>query len=135
MFNTYITKSQPYDKTVTIHEHRAPTDDSIKLLNEFQDKALQNLIKTVPIKNNIIDGIVFLFESNVASYSRKFIFRFKINGIEYQIEDEYEIGDLIQSTYDNSYLPSKVINKLSQIIAMHLFKDSTNFWSNILNIK
>lgn len=33
----------PYEKTVTVN--RAPTDESVKLLNEFQEKTINNLIE------------------------------------------------------------------------------------------
>ena len=39
----------PHEMTVTIN--RAPTDQSVALLNEMQDKAVKNLIKTVNIKD------------------------------------------------------------------------------------
>lgn len=47
MFNTYVTQQKvkeyvPYDKTVT--EVKAPTDESIKLLNEWKDKLMEQIV-------------------------------------------------------------------------------------------
>jgi uncharacterized protein YejL (UPF0352 family) len=38
----------------TINEHKAPTDDSIKLLNEMQEKVISNIIEQ-SCGNNILD--------------------------------------------------------------------------------
>jgi len=41
MFNTYYSTDReyiPYEKTVNINEHRAPTDKSIKLFKEFEKR-------------------------------------------------------------------------------------------------
>jgi len=49
MFDNHIYKggdnvTQRVTENVTVNEHRAPTDESIKLLKEFREKTTQNLI-------------------------------------------------------------------------------------------
>ena len=48
MFDRYYneTKTQhvPYAKEVNIQEHRAPTDQSIHLMNEMHTKAMDNIV-------------------------------------------------------------------------------------------
>jgi len=48
--NNFITKEAfPYEKTV--HEHKAPTDDSIKILREMEEKLKANLVAMFTINN------------------------------------------------------------------------------------
>ena len=124
----------PYTKSVTITENRAATDESVKLLNEFQEKSLENLIKTVKISNNVIDGVIFLFQVNAASFQRRFVFIFKINGVEHKIEDNYDIDNIMHFSNSRNIdeTANKIISKLSEIIAIHLFKSDLNFWEEII---
>ena len=50
---TYLTlprqSTQYVDRNTTIHEHRAPTDESIKILREMEAKARDNLILAVRV--------------------------------------------------------------------------------------
>lgn len=56
MFDIYELRSGPshvYHYT-DVHEHRAPTDESVKLLNEMQRKAEQNIIANLSTSNNTL---------------------------------------------------------------------------------
>ena len=68
MFNKTIvnnpTKLIPYDKKVTINEHKAPTDESIKLLKEMEEKAFQKITEAYYIESTTINGILFCIESS-----------------------------------------------------------------------
>lgn len=44
------TEYVPYAKTVNVN--RAPTDDSIRLLNELQEKATKNIIDRISVQDN-----------------------------------------------------------------------------------
>lgn len=41
----------PYEKTVTITEHRAPTDESVKILAELEKAAAERVIARVPLES------------------------------------------------------------------------------------
>jgi len=131
------TKYVPYEKSVTVTEKRAPTDESVKLLNEFQDKSLENLIKTVKISNNVVDGVLFLFQIQAACFQRKFVFIFKINGVEYKIEDNYDIDNVLHFSnsrnVDNTV--NKIISKLSEKIVVHLFQSNLDFWKEAISTR
>ena len=130
-----ITEYVPYEKTVTITEHKAPTDESIRLLNEFQEKALKNLIRKVEIKDNIIDGVLFVFRYNLDPNMRRLIFRFKLNGQEYEIEDNYEIGREARNigNLQTQEVVKRMVSKLSTIISVYLFKSQLDFWGDNIN--
>ena len=124
----------PYEKTVTVIENRAPTDLSISLLNDFQEKALENLIKTIKVSNNTIDGVVFLFKIDGTRFQRKFVFIFKLNGVEYKIEDNYDIDNTINfsNTLDIDNMANKIVSYISNRIAILLFNSDLEFWKKTL---
>jgi hypothetical protein len=118
MFNKTVIHQQndrlvPYEKTVT--EHKAPTDDSIRLLNEFQEEARKNLIRQIPLKNNIIKGDISVFDCKIDNVKLISI-RFAVNGEEIIIEDK--ITDDINMNPDAA--AEKIINMISKTIAQKL---------------
>ena len=52
----------PYEKDVTIHEHRAPTDESVRLLNEFEEKARKNIIHKISVNENNLNAVSIIFK-------------------------------------------------------------------------
>ena len=57
--HTYRELAVPYEKTV--HEHRAPTDESIKILREMEEKSRQQIVEKFVVNNNVVNGSVTLF--------------------------------------------------------------------------
>lgn len=55
------------NETRTIHEHRAPTDESVKLLAEFEAKARERIAQTVRVQGAWLDCVVMV-EMAHASY-------------------------------------------------------------------
>ena len=72
---------------IDVHEHRAPTDDSVRLLKELEDKALENVVlKISDTKNNKFSYNVFFSSYAVMdSLMSKgvMIIKFNCNGKEY----------------------------------------------------
>jgi len=67
--------------TREVNEHRAPTDESVRLLNEMQQKAAENLIRTAHIENTVLrDAIVMATQDVFGDY--EIAFRFTVNGAE-----------------------------------------------------
>ena len=87
---TYITREETrcISKNINIHEYRASTDESIKLLNEFQEKALDNII--CKIKSNVYNDLKFeCYFTSVIKYDTfvpdgVLILVTNINGKEYK---------------------------------------------------
>jgi hypothetical protein len=90
----------------TIKEVKAPTDESIRLLNEFQEKALDNLISKVEVNNNLIEGTVMAFDmahtSASIQHEVKIICKFKINGQEFVVEKGISRDELWKDNSDRS---------------------------------
>ena len=125
------TEYVPYEKIVTITEKKAPTDESLRLLLEMQEKVRKSIINTERINNNVIDGILFTFAPQMGSLDQTLFFRFKINGIEHVIEDTYTGQDMSKHQCREDMV-KRIISKLSTSIAVHLFRDANDFWYNAL---
>lgn len=48
------------NETRTVHEHRAPTDESIRLLAEFEEKARARIAQTVRVQGAWLDCVVMV---------------------------------------------------------------------------
>jgi hypothetical protein len=75
-----------FPDTIKVHEHKAPTDESIKLMEEMHDKAIKNIISKVRIEDNIVNGQCWLIEQPWSLDELKVCFKFKINGHEFNVE-------------------------------------------------
>lgn len=82
------TEYVPYDKTVTVTEKKAPTDDSIKLLNEFEEKARKNIIAKINIDENYLKAVAVAHWVDIMHDQIIFYGKFTLNGKEYRIEEK-----------------------------------------------
>jgi hypothetical protein len=93
MFNKKIIGSEriayvPYEKEVTIN--RAPTDESIKLYDEYLQKTIDRIIDSFVIKHNILNDIqVFAIVSPIG-FTTEVCFKFNLNGKEFKLRKEVE---------------------------------------------
>jgi len=101
---------------VHIHEHRAATDDSIRLANEFRDKVKRDIVKQAIIDNNIVNAISVCYVDNPSLKSNRINthIRFKLNGEEFYFEK-----DLRMEVMENNeeYL-GRIYEAVSQQIAL-----------------
>lgn len=95
MFDTFIHRpAAPYPQTITKHEHRAPTDESVKLLREMEAKAREQIIKAHELKDNNFEAkILTEFDYMNDKYIVHIFFR--LNGKEYRIEKPIPKGEFI----------------------------------------
>lgn len=103
---THIHKSEteyvPYEKEVYITEKKAPTDESVRLLNEMQEKAQGNIIATIKIDENHLKAIVIYFRDNYIEDRMVYNIRFELNGKEFRVEgyiDKFEWRQETQKAY------------------------------------
>lgn len=80
-----------------IVEKKAPTDESIRLLNEFEEKARANIIAKVVVDDNTINGVAIAYTRPYATASDtgEIHFKFKINGKEYTFKDTYKLFETV----------------------------------------
>jgi len=91
----------PYSKEVKIY--KAPTDESIKILNEFKEKALQETVKIYKTKDCPID-LVITASYNPVNLDRTLIYHLTIGGRDFNIVknispiEPLEMKDIIELT-------------------------------------
>ena len=73
--------SHSHSHHTTITENRAPTDESIRLYKEMEEKAAGNILGVYRIENNDINAEFAVFK-NAGSHSVTVRMRMKINGNE-----------------------------------------------------
>ena len=83
MFNTYkIDNSRSYGgpSKIDVTEKRAPTDESVRLLNEMQEKAFDNIVECVQLSNNELTDATYWLYPDYNSFSEMARIRFSLNG-------------------------------------------------------
>lgn len=126
LFNTTIVKNStnlvPYEKTV--YEHKAPTDKSMELLNEFKEKALKDTMKVFGVKNEDF-SFVARFVSDVSTYMKVVTIKFSLNGRE--IIETIQIDPIAYSTKDEQELIKFCIEKYKEIVSEIMTKSFINY--------
>lgn len=122
------TVSVPYEKSVTVNEHRAPTDKSVELLNEFEEKAKKNIIYKTKIDKNHLKAIAIYFRDEIVTNRIHFYVKFELNGVEHLIKDYIDGFEWNQEMYKSYFgfgieaIFIMVHRKLSDMIAKELMK-------------
>ncbi len=75
----------------TIHEHKAPTDDSMKLLREMEEAARQSVLDVYQFEDNFISGIVVLMKARTGVDDRTIYIRFTLNGRLVEFQEKLDI--------------------------------------------
>ncbi len=137
--NHFHHTSEPYAKEVTINEHRAPTDDSIKLLNEFTEKAQKNIIHSVRVDANHLRAIAIYYSDNIIEDRIHFHIKFSLNEKEFIIKDYIDNSEW-REEYGKLYygfglksIYMLVKKKFSEMIAEELMNQSPDFVNSLQN--
>lgn len=97
MFDNYYapTRTEYITKDVNVKEYKAPTDDSVKLLNEMQEKTLANIVKQFSVQDNEFNFGVMSYK-NPVRYTTEVIIKFSLNRKQYEVSldvDEFKSKD------------------------------------------
>lgn len=86
MFDTIHPVTRVYEtRNTTINEHRAPTDESVRLLREMERKAQEQVIQAVRVENTPIDSVIHsIREHGTGDTLWRCIF--KVNGKQLQAD-------------------------------------------------
>jgi hypothetical protein len=71
--------------TSTVHERRAPTDASVGLLNEMEDKMLKRILSRHSLQDNVFNAEWYIIQHNHID-DMELVCRFKLNGQEKEIK-------------------------------------------------
>lgn len=121
--------TQRVTEKVNVTEYRAPTDESVKLLNEMQAKAYDNIIYHVIVKNNTYEAMVMVSYNDYMENKYKFSVKFKFNGTDYQIDGDIDKFDISYAEMDgirfgHQKISQTFFNKLSSLITIELMKEN-----------
>jgi hypothetical protein len=79
--NVVVVNQPPRTEYVTrdVHEHRAPTDDSVKLLREMEEKAKDQVIQAVHVGDTTFECVVHM-QKHPMDGSTSLLAVFSLNG-------------------------------------------------------
>ena len=119
MFNTYV--RGPSHTTATVHEHRAPTDDSLRLLREMEEKIEKKYLNSLNLKDNIIEVELCRSTDMYGTFIHLF---FKINGKPVRASANLE--------YNTESAAALAVNELSKILAVEMMMQLPNEAQRVL---
>lgn len=79
-------------ESVTVHEHRAPTDESVRLLREMERAARDQVVQAIRLENSPIDCVVHA-QDNAMSGDREFCVFVRINGKRLEVRRAFNMLD------------------------------------------
>lgn len=121
MFDTKIIKTAaPYPQE--IHEHRAPTDDSIRILREMEAKARQQVADSFVFTDNSVNGSVTVFHNELTP-DRTVYVRLTLNGREHK--DKFVVHDAALRL-DRRAAEELLFERLSKLITGMLFQQGAS---------
>jgi len=127
---------------INIKEYKSPTDKSIQLLNEFQEKAIKNILYSFNFNDNVFNAQGLIIRRNLASWDCEFHCKFTLNGNEFIFKENIDLNK-IQLEYKSwvedefrTYAIKKMYEKVSDVISYELCKSSLenleSFFDNAL---
>lgn len=93
-FRDKVVVNKHYNET-TVTEKRAPTDESVRLLKEFEEKAESKFIDRIDVKTNHFEYTLLEFARHLDIAGYKFRYFCNINGKDYT-------GDVTLDVHDSS---------------------------------
>ena len=116
MFDTTIVhRTEHIPTTVHHHEHRAPTDASVKLLNEFEQAAEKKLIDATRLENNFVKATYHEFRDHLNA-SIVMVIRITING------NVVEWREAVSQFLTKEEREKVVFDTLSKMLAVEILK-------------
>jgi len=97
MFDTYQVRAVTESVTRNVHEHRAPTDESVKLLREMEAQAKAEVVKSIHLKDNTFDAKLYVVKEPL-SMQRRYTIRFKLNNEKFEVEKSFNEFDFDEET-------------------------------------
>ena len=138
------TEYVPYEKTVTVTEHRAPTDVSIQLWDEMRQKAIDSIVKQLPVEFSEVKGTILVMQmpsmADENIFGRKFAGKFVLNGQDHRFEGELDARDFADPVdvfgrrKDAETILKSFHAKLSEAIAAYMMRENQQFLKALLGL-
>lgn len=126
--NLYQEQAGPV-RDITIHEHHAPTTESVRLLRDMEAAAGANVRSIIPLNNNTLQAIMVVERSciDMLDYTNILL---QINGKK--IEVKYQKGINSDLNEFVTGLRKAVADKLTDEILTTLITNNGDQWQQIL---
>ena len=121
-----------YPSTINKVEKRAPTDDSIRLAKEYEDKITSKIIGNITFGNNGIDfpkGNAVIFEDDLRSWAYFVIISFRLNGKFFERKMEISKLDIMDAKSGSS----SEVDQIRKIYKLFVDKISEEISKNIMS--
>jgi len=79
-------------ESVTVHEHRAPTDESVRLLREMEQAARDKVVQAIRLENSPIDCVIHT-QNDAMNARRDFCLFVHINGKRLEVRRSFDSLD------------------------------------------
>ena len=123
MFDKYnftpVSRPTSMSASINVKEHRAPTDDSIRLLNEMQERARESLVKRYVIDDNYIKGSIYYFE-DLLTNDHIVEIRFALNGKEYHTSERITIRSVETESDAKQRLVVSMSNAILELLSYNV---------------
>ena len=124
MFNTtrvYNTTNHP--RTLEVKEHRAPTDESARLLKELEQEAMNKIVAMGKVEDNVFNAKWYI-TSDYMAWEDRCRCIFTMNGKEHDFE--FRLPGKFEASNTKEYvdhMKKEVLNKLTIIFLDDLLKN------------
>ena len=124
MFDRYTRHERRYGgpDRVDVHEHRAPTDESAKMLRELESAALKRVVQAHVERGNELSAACVEMQAECATITNSLHVAFKLNGRDYS----FAIRGLDTERYlrreDGEGLVTLICEKMAEVITHELLK-------------
>lgn len=116
-----------------VHEHRAPTDASVKLLRELEQAALDKILATTRLENCPVD-VVLHYAADTMGLCDRFMVRYKLAGREVRVPVEVPTMGLHTASERVQHCMREVRKALAESLALEFLKGasaSDGFWAKV----
>lgn len=104
-----VTERVTQNVNMEVHEHRAATDDSVRLLNDFQEKSRENVLGVEKL-NNELNAISVSFMDDLMDWVH-IHGKFSLNSTEYIFKTKVNRNDYHNSKFDGNYSSNETLKK------------------------
>lgn len=118
------TELVPYAKKIKITEHRAPTDESIKLVNEMREKVLRDMVCSLVVEDNTLNAVMVFVSGGerVLEDVLRYALKFTLNGKEYVFEKDIPRREWHHRD-KKDFMLALLKEKFAEVLATELMKD------------
>lgn len=126
-----------FPNKIEVTEKRAPTDESLRLVQEMEDKVKATMLAKLTIQSNVVSAVAIVYYKALPYDKTTYHIKFNLNGKDYKIEHDIdnwqwnvELRDM-WGGFGNQAVFKLFHKTLSEIIAIELMKQSPDFMNEL----